>query len=353
MGHEVFIFAPRWPGYVDKNKNVFRYPAWDIKIKIRFPIAIPYSRNVDKILENLDLDIIHSQHPNLLGSAARRWARKKNIPLVFTWHTLYDHYAHFVPFISPRMVAWWTIRNARRYANRSDLVIAPTDSIIPILRSWGVKKDIRAIPTGVEEDIFRGSDREKSRKRLGISGEDRVFLLVSRLTKEKNVRFIFDSLEEVLNRNCQTKLLVVGGGDLLSGIEVWARKNKLEKKIIFAGEIDREAVKDYYAASDIFVYASLSETQGMIVTEAMYMGLPILAVRATGISSLVEEGKNGFLVAKNKEDFREKAEKLLDDDGLRKKMGEESGRIAREKYTSDICAKEMIEVYWRLTNKGK
>ena len=353
MGHEVFVFAPRWPGYADKNERVFRYPSLDLKIKIRFPLAIPYSGNIDKILENLDLDIIHSQHPNLLGGVAGKWARKKKIPLVFTWHTLYDRYANFVPFLPSGLIAWWTIRNARRYANLSDQVIAPTDSIIPILRNWGVKKDILAVPTGVEEEMFFSGNGSLTRKKLGLLEEDVVFLLVSRLTEEKNVEFIFDSLRNILKEEKRAKFLIVGGGYLLSKLKDWTKKNDLEDKIFFSGEVEREDVKDYYAAADVFVYASLSETQGMIVTEAMYMGLPILAVRATGISSLVEDGRNGFLTGENILEFGNRAREVFEDVELRKKMADESARIAREKYTSKVCAKKMLVVYEGLIKNKK
>jgi 1,2-diacylglycerol 3-alpha-glucosyltransferase len=105
LGHDVFIFAPRWKGYQDENPNVFRYPSIETNVKIKFSFAIPFSLKISKVLEKLDLDIIHSQHPNLMGSAAMHWAKKKNIPLVFTWHTLYDQYAHFAPFIPKRIAA--------------------------------------------------------------------------------------------------------------------------------------------------------------------------------------------------------------------------------------------------------
>lgn len=351
-GHEVFIFAPDWPGYVDENRNVFRYPSWDLKIKIKFPLAIPFSRKMDKILEDLELDIIHSQHPNLLGMAARKWAKKKKIPLVFTWHTLYDKYANFVPFFPPKLVAWWTIRNASNYANLSDQVIVPTDSIMPILKSWGVEKDMEAVATGVEEEIFSGSDRGIARKELGFSEGDIVFLLVSRLTEEKNVPFIFDSLEGILKKEPRAKFLVVGGGYLLEGLSRWAREKNLLEKVVFIGEVEREKTRDYYAASDIFVYASMSETQGMIVTEAMYMGLPVVAVRATGISSLVEHQENGFLTELREEDFEKRCWELLENSGLRKLMGERSAGIAREKYTASVCAEKMLGIYERLIDQS-
>lgn len=350
-GHEVFVFAPDWPGYTDENKNVFRYPSWDLRIKIKFPLAIPYSKKMSRILDKLDLDIIHSQHPNLLGTAAKKWAKKKKVPLVFTWHTLYDRYANFVPFFPPALVAWWTIRNARRYANASDQVIVPTESIVPILRKWGVTNDIIPVATGVDEKIFQNADEKSVRKKFGFKDDDVVFLLVSRLTEEKNVPFIFDSLEKILSENDEAKFLVVGGGYLEEVLSAWSKEKKLEKKIFFSGEVLREKTKNYYAAADIFVYASMSETQGMIVSEAMYMGLPIVAVRATGISSLVEDKENGFLTELQEEDFEKRCLEFFENSELRRRMGARSAEIAREKYTASVCAEKMLKIYNDLTKK--
>ena len=137
LGHEVFIFAPNYSDYQDTNKHVFRYPSVDINIKFRLPLGTPYSRKMDKIIKNLDLDIIHSQHPNLLGSAAMKWASKKNIPLIFTWHTLYDQYTNFVPFLPAKLIARWIIKNAVKYANKADVVVVPTESVTPIIQNWG------------------------------------------------------------------------------------------------------------------------------------------------------------------------------------------------------------------------
>jgi len=346
LGHEVFIFAPKWKGYPDKNPNVFRYPSLDIKIKIRFPLAIPYSRKISKVLEKLDLDIIHSQHPNLLGSAAMRLAKKKHIPLVFTWHTLYDQYAHFAPFVPRRIAAWWTIRNARNYANRCDAVITPTPSVIEIIKNWGVtNKNIYAIPTGVEENQFSSPDRKKIRKKYNIRDDEVLLFLLSRLTTEKNVEFLLDCAIEILKSRPKTRFLICGEGNLRKKLESLASKSAVAKKIIFAGLVPDDIKKDYYAAGDIFVYASKSETQGMILTEAMYSGLPIVAVRATGARDIIEDEKAGFLVSENKNAFQAAVEKLIDDENLRKKFGEEARRVAQEKYTSSVCAKKMLNAY--------
>jgi len=346
MGHEVYIFAPRWKGYADKNPKVFRYPAIETNIKIKFPIAIPYSSKIRKILSNLEIDVIHSQHPNLLGSAAARWARKKNIPLVFTWHTLYDQYAHFVPFVPPKLVAWFTIRSARNYANKCDAVITPTPSVGEIIKKWSVKnKNIVAIPTGVEEKQFESPDRKSVRKKYDIKDDEILLFVMTRLTAEKNMEFLVDATLGALRNNANTKLMICGEGNLKDILEKKVVNAGLTDKVIFVGIVGDDEKKDYYAAGDIFVYASKSETQGMVLTEAMYSGLPIVAVRATGVCDIVEDRKTGFLVSENIKEFGDAVQKLIDDENLRKNFGEAAKRIAREKYTSSVCAEKMIKVY--------
>jgi glycosyltransferase involved in cell wall biosynthesis len=345
QGHEVFIFAPNFPGYQDKEARVFRYPSLDINVKFRLPLGIPYSRKMDKILGNLNIDIIHSNHPNLLGSAALKWAQKKKIPLVFTWHTLYDQYTNFVPFLPAKFSASWIIKKAVKYANQADAVVVPTASVTPIIQKWGVKNKIIPIATGVVENEFTNPNRAEIRRRYGITENEILLLLISRLTEEKNIHFLFETAVEILKRNSKIKFMLAGDGYLLPGLKIKARKENLENRIIFQGLVPRQMLKNYYAAGDIFICASKSETQGMNVSEAMYSGLPIVAVEAPGSSSLVENGRNGMLTAEDKEEFIGAVEKLVGDKNLRKNMGEESARLAREKYTSKICADKMLDLY--------
>lgn len=347
LGHTVYIFAPHFPGYKDENPNVFRYPAIDLEIKIKFPLAIPYSRKISKILRGLDIDIIHAQHPNLLGTAAKKWAKKKNVPLVFTWHTLYDQYTDFVPFLPAKFSAGYMIKKAVKFANGSDAVVVPTDSIIPILKTWGVRNEnIFPVATGVIEEDFLDSRRDIVRKKYGIRDDEMLLLLVTRLTAEKNVEFVFRSVLEILKERKNIRFMVCGDGYLLPDLQKYCEENGISDQVIFTGVVSRKELKNYYAAADVFIHGSKSETQGMILTEAMYMGLPIVAVCATGVISLVQNNKNGFLTCVTGEkEFAYMITKLILDKDLRKKTGEESARIARENFTSEVCAKKMIEVY--------
>jgi len=351
-GHEVFIFAPHNKGYIDCNPNVYRYPSVDLEYKISFPLPIPYSRRINRILEKLDLDIIHTQHHDLLGKVARKWARKKKVPLVFTWHTFYDKYAHFVPVIPNILVVKWSIVSSVKYANQCDQVIVPTRSVGEIIRGWGVvNKNLIDIQTGIEEKLYQNPDRNKIRDKFGVKENETLLLLVSRISTEKNIIFLFNTVINVLKQNKNVKFLVAGEGHLIPELEKITAENKLEDRIILAGIVSKEKLKDYYAAGDIFVYGSKSETQGMVLTEAMYMGLPIVAVKSTGAIDIIEEDKTGFLVPEDAGEFARAVQKLINDKNLRRQFSEAAKKIAREKYTAKVCGEKMLEVYNKLLKK--
>lgn len=352
-GHSVYVFAPQTKGYVDENPNVFRYPSIDINYKISFPLGIPFSSRISKKLNELDIDIIHSQHPNLIGWAARKWAKKKNVPLVFTWHTLYDQYAHFAPpFIPKKFAEKWTINNAVKYANGADQVVTPTPSVKKIIQGWGVKNsNIIAIPTGVDEENFQNPDREIMRNECGINQEKTVILLHSRLTEEKNILFVLQAMEKVLKKNTDAIFMISGQGSLAAQLKEEVAKNNIAEQVVFVEPAERSVLKDVYASADIFVYGSKSETQGMVISEAMYAGLPIVAVAATGVKDLVMNHVTGLLVKENQEAFTAAVQKLIDDKILRQRFSQNAKHIAREKYISSVCAERMLKVYEEVAGK--
>jgi 1,2-diacylglycerol 3-alpha-glucosyltransferase len=346
-GHTVYVFAPKTKGYTDENPMVFRYPSIDINYKISFPLGIPFSRAIAKKMSELEIDVIHSQHPNLLGWAAKHWAKKKNIPLVFTWHTLYDQYTHFAPpFIPKKFAERWTINNAVKYANGADQIVVPTPSVKKIIQQWGVKNpNIIAIPTGVDEKEFIGADREEVRKKYSIREDEIVLVWIARFTQEKNVEFLFKSVITILKKNKQIKFLAGGDGHLLEDMKKLVKDAGVELQVIVPGFVPNDEKKNYYAAGDVYVNASKSETQGMVISEAMYCGLPIVAVAATGVKDLVENNVTGLLVKENQEAFAAAVQKLIDDKPLRERFSQNAQKIAHEKYTSSVCAEKMLEVY--------
>lgn len=349
-GHTVYIFAPKAKGYIDENPNVYRYPSVDINYKISFPLAIPFSRKINKVFKKLDIDIIHSQHPNLLGWEAVKWARKKKVPLVFTWHTLYDQYAHFAPPLIPKRLAkWWTIRNAVKYANKSDQIIVPTPSVKKIIKTWGViNGNIVAIPTGVEEKMYQQLNREIYRKKFFVAEDETVLVTVSRLTTEKNVCFLFEAVCRILKKTEKIKFFVNGSGHEQDNLKKIISKYGVSKKVFFEPAVSKQDIKDFYASGDVFVYASKSETQGMVISEALYSGLPVVAVAATGVKDMVTNQVDGILAKDNIESLESSIMRLVNDGTLRRRYSDNARRIAREKFTSIACAKRMLEVYAKL-----
>lgn len=353
LGHEVYVFAPRYAEYSDANPHVFRYPSLDINVKFRFPMPIPWSRKMDGIIDGLELDIVHVQHPNLLGSAGLKWARRKGIPVVFTWHTLYDRYAHFAKIIPEKFAAQWLIRQAAKFANQVDQVIVPTESIKGIIRGWGViNPNLSAVPTGIDENLFEHANAFRIRKELKIKGNELVLLLVSRLTQEKNVKFVMQAVAPLIQENLKIKFIVVGGGDHLESMKRVVSEYQIEDQVFFAGEVPRSEVKDYYAAADMFVYGSTSETQGMIITEAMYAGLLIVAVAATGVSDQVTSGVNGTLVPEDVNELRWAVERLISHSDLRAKYQREA-KLRSQQHIAPVCAARMLAIYAGLIGKKK
>src|SRR5499425_3542126 len=186
QGHQAWVFAPAWNGpHVDPD-FVFRYPSVPAPTYPGFAVPLPFSKRWSRVALELDLDIYHAQHPFLLGVTARRLARAQGRPLVFTYHTRYEKYAHYVP-LPERLVAGAAVRLASRFADSADLVIAPSARIAESLGEAGVRVPIAVVPTGVPLDLFCPGDRGEARRELGLPDEAPLCLYVGRLDREKSV----------------------------------------------------------------------------------------------------------------------------------------------------------------------
>ncbi len=354
QGHQVYIFAPHWEGKYEDDKNIFRYPSISMKTKVPFSLVVPYSKSINKIIEDLEIDIIHTQHPNLLGFVAKNWALKKNVPLVFTWHTLYDKYAHYTPLVPDAIAGSWALKNAIGFAEECDHVIAPTQSVKDFILSQEIEnKDISVVPSGVDENLFANADGKKIREKFNIKNDQIVLVSISRLTEEKNVIFLARCIVEVLKKNEKVIFIYGGEGDLKDELKDIFMIADVADRVFLPGKIEREEVKNYLSAGDIFVYASTSETQGTIVTENMYIGKPIVAVRASGIQDIVINGETGILVDEEEEGFSEAVNELINDKDKREKMGKNAKKEALKNYTIDACGDMLIKVYKKVIEDFK
>jgi 1,2-diacylglycerol 3-alpha-glucosyltransferase len=317
LGHEAVVVAPRMAGADDRGRRVIRVPAVPALTYPDFALPLPLGPRWSRRLRVLDLDVFHAHHPFLLGASARRLARECGRPFIFTHHTLYDRYAHHVPLPRP-LVARSAIRRSRRFADSADLVIAPSDFVARRLRTQGVRRPIEVLPTGVDLDLFRSGDRDAARQALGLAGADRVLLYVGRLDREKNLEFLLRAVARV--KATPLRLLLVGRGMQAGSLSQTAAALGLGGRVEFRGGSPPDGLPVYHRAADAFVFASTSETQGLAVLEAMASGLPVVAVRASGIEEIVSDGVSGLLVPEDVGAFATAVDEILGDPHLRAKL---------------------------------
>ena len=343
LGHEVVIVAPRMVGADDGGRRLIRVPAVPAPTYPDFALPLPLGPALMRRLRALDLDVLHAHHPFLLGASARRLARASGRPLVFTYHTLYDRYAHYVPL--PReMVARRAIRWSTAFADRADLVLAPSDFVARRLRAQGVRRPIEVLPTGIDLDQFRPGDRADARRAVGLADDERVLLYVGRLDREKNLDFLLDAIARV--RVPRVRLVLVGRGTQAKALRRAAGARGLADRVELRGGSPPDGLPAYYRAADAFVFASTTETQGLAVLEAMACGLPVVAVRATGIEEVVAEGVSGLLVPEEPDVFAAAVSQILVDRDLAAKLAT-GARDAASPFESTALVRRLVAAYRR------
>ena len=352
-GHKFYIFTTENPGFKDTDPNVVRFSAMlPFQAKGgKYPIAWPQIAQLQTAkIARYNLDIIHSQHLLGLGTLGLNVGRVLRIPTILTYHTLLAEYTHYVPLFSGLARAY-LIKKSRDICNQYDQVVTPSPSMKRVLRSYDVTTPITSIPTGVELDDFQDSYSSKEiRKKYQIPDHQKTILLyVSRIAKEKNVEFLFEAIEILAQKRDDFHLLMVGGGPEL---ECYKRKTVdwgLKNLITFTGMVEKKETNKIFGACDLFVFPSITETQGIVITEAMAAGIPAVAINEMGPSDIIEDGEDGFLVPLNKKQFADKIEFLIDNIKLRQKMGKNAQKNA-EKFSVETTCDQMERLYEKIGN---
>lgn len=294
-GHRVLIVAPEFPEMPANEVDVVRINAIQKFNASDFSVALPIHPQLSEMIDAFRPDVVHSQHPFLLGNTAFRLARHRELPLVFTHHTLYEQYTHYVPGNSPALKRF-TIELATRYANLSDQVFAPSESIRDLLLKRGVNKPIAVVPTGVRLEKFARGDGDAMRRELGIPADAFVVGHMGRLAPEKNLEFLAGAVIDFISRHSRAHFLVIGTGPSEGPIREAFSKSGMEAQLHITGILQQQRLTDALHAMDLFAFASTSETQGMVLTEAMAAGLPVVALDAPGAREVIRDSQNGRLL---------------------------------------------------------
>lgn len=344
LGHNVFVFAQANREYEDHEPFVFRYPALQLPLQ-EYPLTIPVSNFVDTLLPSLKLDVIHAHHPALLGQVAARKADHFGIPLVFTHHTRYSEYSHYA-FALPQGLAKQVIeRWIGDYMSQCQHVVVPSESIKQILlETYGVTEGISVVPTGIDVAHYQQAEAGDIRQRHGWADDETVLISLGRLAKEKNWETLITAVSPLIHNQPHIRLVILGEGEERAGLEALADRLGVAERVNLLGTVPFDAVPNYLKAADLFCFASITETQGLVTLEAMAAGLPVVAVDATGTRDAVQDGVEGRLAPNESEALTAALNELLADEALRHKMAEAAVHRANE-FDLQTLARRLVGVY--------
>lgn len=348
QGHDVLVVAPTFEGKplpARAEAIVERVPAIENFNGSDFSVRLPLAAGLSDRLDAFQANIMHAHHPFLLGDTALRMAMNKNVPIVFTHHTRYEDYTHYMP-LATEALKQVAQELPTHFANLCDGVIAPSESIARLLRRRGVVTPIKVVPTGIDVNAFASAQGANFRRKLGLPPEAVVIGHVGRLAQEKNLGFLAAAVAHCVRRIPEARFLVVGDGPARDEVKATFARHGLSNQLILAGKRTGRALREAYRAMDVFAFASLSETQGMVVAEAMAAGLPVVALNAPGVREVVRDGRNGFLLPAEapREVFAKALERVVRDASLRERLGRGAQSTAA-RFSRERCAAKAIDFY--------
>lgn len=352
-GHTVYIVtvnAENMQYQYEENGKVIRIPGiptgiYDYRLTGIYPIK------AIKIIKKWNLDVIHSQTEFGIGTFARIISKQLRIPLVHTYHTMYEDYVHYVTHgyfnrSGKKIVEYLTLFYCDKTI--SELVVPTKKAYELFKQKYKVDRNVYIVPTGIDiEKFYREKNKKidiiKTREKLGIKEDDFVILFVGRVAQEKNIELLLSAMKGLKNTSNKIKLLIVGDGPDLEKYKEYTTKNDLEENIVFAGKVPWDKINEYYIISDVFATASHTETQGLTVIEAMAASLPVIAINDEAFTGTVINNLNG-LIFRNRREYKKQIIKIFEDKSLRQKLSSQA-RLSAETHSSKYFAEQILDVY--------
>lgn len=377
LGHEVVIFAPEAPHKLRQDPGyVVRFRSFPSIWYEDYRDTMPFTpAAIRKVLEH-DLDIIHIHTPAQIGMLGVRIAKSNNIPTVVTHHTdieqyveVYkramlgilagvfiapalmkssDQYKNILPSLKPkRSLKRWNRQIIRDgvalFYQNCDLVIAPSKKMKQVLQSYGLKKHIHILPTGIDVDEATRGDNFNPRYHFSLPENSPLLLFVGRLGQEKNIQLILRSMPKILDKNPGTNLLIVGDGPYAHDLRDQAKELGIATNVYFTGMLDRPKTFACFRAADVFCFASTTDTQGLVLNEAAIEGKPIVYIDDE-ISPLLKDGQSAIRAKNNVTSFAAACNKLISHPELANKLGKHAKKLA-EHITIQKQAEKLIGLY--------
>jgi len=353
LDHEVHLICPAYNEKSTKSKNITT-----IKSKPIFFDPEDHLMSWKELNKQTDwikkqkFDLIHIQTPFIAHYYGKKIAKILDIPIIETYHTSFEDYLHLYLPILPERFARWLSRNIAKYlCNHCDGIISPSEQLKDVLEGYDVNKPIKVVPTGLSENSFRKTNKYTFRKLYNISPNDKLLLFVGRVAHEKNIDFLLYAFKNILKQNRTVKFLITGEGPAFSHIQKLIKKLNIEKSVILTGYLEAEnELLNCYASSDLFIFSSKTETQGLVLIEAMAQGLPVIALAENGTKSILENNPGAIIGKDDPIQFAQACCKLTKN---RKKMSEmaiQGKKEAKEKWSSRAQTEKLIGFYEAVEN---
>ena len=352
-GHIVYIVtvnAENMKYQIEENGRVVRIPGIPIGI-YDYRLTGIYPIRAIKMIKKWNLDVIHSQTEFGIGTFARIIAKQFNIPLIHTYHTMYEDYVHYITHgyfnrSSKKIVEYLTLFYCDKTI--SELVVPTKKAYELFKQKYKVDRNVYIVPTGIDVEKFYKEKNpklniSKKRKDLGINKDDFVILFVGRIASEKNIEFLLSSMKSLINVSEKIKLLIIGDGPDIEKYKSYVTKAALNNNIIFTGKVPWNDISSYYLIANCFTTASHTETQGLTVIEAMAASLPVVAINDESFTDAIIDGLNG-LIFNNKKEYKECIISLYKDKELHHKLSTQA-RISAETHSSKYFAEQILDVY--------
>jgi 1,2-diacylglycerol 3-alpha-glucosyltransferase len=347
LGHTVDLIAPDYLKVSDDETGIMRVPARKVLLdpEDRFMSYGWVMKHRDQLRDE-QYDVIHIQTPFVAHYLGVKLSSILGIPCVETYHTFFEEYLyHYIPFIPRKIMRHIAKRFSRHQGNSLDGMVVPSNPMLQILKAYGISTQTEVIPTGIEPESFVLGDRAEFRKKYGIPQDRPVLLFVGRVAFEKNIEFLITVLEAVRRDIANVLFIITGEGPARQSLKHEVIRLGLDASTLFIGYLDRQKeLNSCYRAADLFIFSSRTETQGLVLLEAMAQGVPVVSTAELGTRDVLREGLGVRIAQEEVADFAGKVIMVLNDAAMRTELGD-AGREYAQTWSARRQAERMVAFY--------
>lgn len=347
LGHEVFLIAPDYGDLTDDESWIIRVPSRVVYVDpedrmMRYGAVL----SLEDRLRELKPDLLHIQTPFIAHYAGVKLAKRLQIPSVLTYHTYFEEYLFYYVRFLPRPFLRWVVRHlTRQQCRQVDSVVVPTQAFSNVLREYGVRSELYINPTGIDLKRFSHGDGKRFREENNISIERPVLIFVGRMVHEKNIDILLRVVAQVKKHVPDIMMLLVGEGPAEEHLHQLGNELDITDNLKWIGNLNSlESLCDCYCAGDIFLFASRTETQGLVLLEAMALGVPVVSTARMGTVDILADCLGALVVEESEEEFSMAVLNLLSDEELRQQLSQQ-GREHASRWSASTMAIRLEEVY--------